>query len=319
VAQLSTLRGYVRDELGELTAGRWSDAQLNSWLNRGVDYLAAEYYRGKCWQLLLPMHRDITYTLTASTATYSVYDMIATIYSTALGRYQDVSYYGFIKAILGNYICHEASVEELNRVLATYGEYAPTTTEPYIAVWGCDKTETTLAYKSGTTDIRTSLDQQILGFSSSATALLSRLGTLTGGTFASGSAAGKLYLHEVSGTFANSEVLYCTQDGVLSGWSTANGSPITEDHHKLPFITLYPTPTTAETLHFYWLREPIAMSAATDVPYVSNSDELLILYAAARAWKADRNFEMHAGFWQEFNMELQKKIANYTETAFQSL
>ena len=98
---------------------------------------------------------------------------------------------------------------------------------------------------------------------------------------------------------------------------TIDDAAAAEDHNNCPIFELYPTPTTAATLKLWWIIKPIAMSAATDTPYVPyDCDELLILYGAARAWKANRNFDMHAAMWQEFMTELQKKVANYQEAMF---
>jgi len=76
MSNLSTLRGYVRDELSETTAGRWSDTQLNSWLNRGVRYLANVFLDASCWDLLSKLSRKVEYTLTANQDEYSVFDII---------------------------------------------------------------------------------------------------------------------------------------------------------------------------------------------------------------------------------------------------
>lgn len=315
MAQLSILRNYVRDELGEMTAGRWSDPQLNSWLNRGVDYLVAEYKRTKCWDLLQSIARTVDYTLTIGQDTYSVYDILLTANSEVQYDY-NLSYYGFIRAQLGNYLCEKLSIEEYHRAIAN-GEYNATTSEPKIIFYGADKTEGFLSFITGV--VEPMEDEKIIGGTSAAEAYIAKTPTVDTGSWGS-NAAGSLWLYRQTGTFSAAESLTICRDVTCSEFAV-NGATdtVAQNHGKVPFVIIKPTPTSASTLSFWWLREPVLMVENDDIPYVDNSDELLILYATARAWKADRNFDMHRQYLLEFNQELQKKMANYSEPVFQAV
>lgn len=331
MAALSVLRGYVRDELGELTAGRWSDTQLNSWLNRGVDYLAAEYYRSKCWKLLKPMTHKSIYTLTTTNDvenndTWSVFSIINNLdywHSAEDGGYDlptlVTNYYGFVKAMLGNYNCEEASIDEFHRLHATAGEYHPATTTPYITFWGIDETEDIIDYSGGGTYVPKEGD--LLEEDTATplwTAYLHKY-NIESGTLAAGTAAGYMMIHTgttLTGAAAAQTIDVGTKTDICT---LASDGYLAEDHGKLPYVTFRPAIAADTELSFWWLEDPDTMSAATDTPSIDVSDELLVLYAAARAWKADRNFDMHASMWQEFNQELQKKLQAFQEVTLYSL
>ena len=158
MAALSTLRGYVRDELGELTAGQWSDSQINSWLNRGVDYCVAEFFRGKCWKLLRKLIKDKSYTVPVSETEHSMWQVID---NKRTGGSATNTWYGFVHAMLGNYVLHVGTMEEFHRLNATTGEYEPSTTEPWLIFTGYDRGEKYLSYTSGS--VEPAMDGYLLG------------------------------------------------------------------------------------------------------------------------------------------------------------
>jgi len=318
MAQLSTLRGYVRDELSEQTAGIWTDAQLNSYLNRGVEYCVGEFYRGKCWQLLRELTKDATYTVPTSETRHSMWQLID---NKTSGGSATNTWYGYIHGMLGNYVLHKASLPEFHRLNATTGEHKPSTTEPYIVFDGYDRATKIIGYDSGSTE--PAIDGQIVGADGGATANIAFVPPPTSGSWTGGDAAGELYLRNDSDTYTDDEVLnyYAPDESSLSSdIATCNGTLITESHDNVPLFSLYPSLSSTASLKIWWLNKPTAMSAATDTPDVPyDCDELLVLYATARAWKANRNFDMHAAMWAEFTQELQRKVANYQELTFKSL
>jgi len=329
MAQLSTLRGRVRDELSEQTAGIWLDTQLNSWLNRGVEYLVSEYYRGKCWQLLQPITRYTTYSLTTSNDvvdddTWSLYQVLNNwTYWHDAGSDTKVptkltNYYGYVHGMLGNYVLHEANVKEFHRLHATTGEYAPSTTTPWIIFWGKDRTHGIIEYSGGGTYEPKEGDYMYDAADEDNFATYIHKIKVDTGTWAGGDAAGYMTIYDSSGTAVSAMTLRIGEEADVATLGDCQHFDDI-DHGDLPYFTIRPALTATTTLHFWWLEDPTEMSAATDEPQVDNSDELLVLYATARAWKANRNFDMHAAMWQEFQVELQKKIANYQELTFKSL
>jgi hypothetical protein len=315
---LSTLRGYVRDELGEQTAGRWTDAQLNSWLNRGVDYTLGHLHRGKCYSLMRELIKYTTYTLDTGYQEYTFWDVIN---NAGLEEPENSTntWFGFVQMNFGNYVCHVASQEEWHRLNATTGEHAPTTYEPWIYFSGYDRTTKYLTYTSGSTS--PAFDGELTGNTGGATAQIAIPHPPHSGTFSGGDAAGDFYIYNDSGTFESETLNYLAPKGSASVSDIATiTAAASASVHDCPLFQIWPTPATAETVKLWWINKPDAMSAATDTASLPDEcDELLILYAAARAWKADRNFDMHAAMWQEYQQELKTKIDNYQEVVFRGL
>jgi len=214
----------------------------------------------------------------------------------------------------GDYQCQKISIEEYHRALDS-GEYNASTDNPFIMFYGNDMTTYKVAFTSG--DREPNVDDMVKGATSLATAYVSMTPTVTSGSWTLGTAAGTLWLRDKTGTFQSENLdLYPSNitSKVDTDFATIGSDLTAEDHGQCPIIILKPTPTAADTLTFWWARPPVDMSAATDLPYLpENCDELLVLYAAARAWKANRNFEMHAAMWQELQNEIKTLIQKYSE------
>ena len=317
MAALSTLRGYVRDELGELTAGRWSDAQINSWLNRGVDYCIAEFHRGKCYEMLREIIKYTTYTLNTSYQEYTFWDVI----NNSLASTSESStntWFGYIQAMQGDYIYHIADAEEWHKLNATTGEHAPTSYEPWIYFSGHDRTTKYLSYSTILKTNEPDTDELVTGGTGAATARIAIKVPPDDGTWAVGSFTGQFYIYDDSGTFEaeNLDLTPLKGSAAVEDVVTITGAAVASVH-DCPLFQVWPTPASADTFKLWWLNKADTMSAATDTPSLPNEcDELLVLYATARGWKAEGRQDMHTAFWQEFMQELLKKVDNYRETVF---
>ena len=318
MAALSTLRGYVRDELGELTAGRWSDSQLNSWLNRGVDYTIEELYNAKCWKLLRKIIKNDTYTVPTSETEHSMWQIIDNKVS---GGSATNTWYGYVHGMLGNYVLHQADMEEFHRLNATTGEFAPTTYEPWIVFTGYDRGETVLTYTSGSQ--KPAIDAMLEGSTDGATSYVAFVPPPTSGSFSGGDAAGEFYLRDTTGTWnvSTDDIDYYAPTGAakVSDIGTTPAET-TESHDNCPIFSLYPSLSSTASLKIWWCNKPTAMSAATDTPDLPyDCDNLIIWWATGQAWQADRNFDMADRLMAKYERELQKKIARYQEVVFRGL
>lgn len=309
---LSTLRGYVRDEIGELTAGRWSDSQLNSWLNRGITYSAAELHRGKAYPMLQGLLKYVTYTLSTSYQEYTFWDVINNSMVSSPESSTN-TWFAYVHGSLDNYPLEVATQEEWHRLNATTGEHAPSTTQPYIYFSGKDRTTKFLTYTSGSTE--PAQDGKVIGATGAAEALIAVKTPPQGGTWSGGDAAGDLYIYDDTGTFESENLNYQAPKGSTTTEDIATiAAAATASVHDCPLFQIWPVLTSSATMKLWWLNKAGTLSAATDTSDLPvECDEMLVLFAAARAWKADRNFDMFNAYWQEFQQELVKKVDTYRQ------
>ena len=314
MAALSTLLANTRYELGEITAGRWSDTQITAWLNRGVDHLAGEFQRGNCYELLRPLIKYVEYTMDVDYTEYTMWDIINNE-TTSKTETNTNTWFGYIHGMLGNYPLERATAQEYHRLTATYGEYNPTTTKPYIYFSGFDRTTKYLAYTAG---FEPAQDGILLGATSGAKARVALDVPQVSGAWGT-TAAGYYYIYGDSGTFQSEVLSYRAPKGsvTVANFASIAAAATVESHANCPTFKIFPTLTTADTLKVWFLNKPTAMSAATDTPHVPyDCDNLLIWWAAAQAWQADQRFEMSDRLNQKFEMELQKKIQDFQQTTF---
>jgi hypothetical protein len=314
MAALSVLRSYVRDELGELTAGRWSDTQLNSWLNRSVNYLVDEFKRGKCYELLRPNIKYVEYTLDVDYTEYTMWDVINNE-TLSKAETNTNTWYGYIHGMIGNYPLHVADAEEYHRLTATYGELRPSSTCPYIYFSGYDRTTKYLAFTSG---YEPEQDGVLIGETSEAKARVAIDIPQASGAWGT-TAAGYYYIYGDSGTFEEEILSYRAPGSTATQTTFASiaAAAVAESHNNCPTFKLFPTLTTADTLKVWFINKPTAMSAATDYPDAPyDCDNLMIWWTAAQAWQADRNFDMSDRLMAKFDRELAKKIEDYRQTTF---
>jgi len=317
MAALSVLRSSVRDELGELTAGRWSDTQLNSWLNRGVDHLVGEFHRGKCYELLRPLIKYVEYTLNTSYTEYTMWDVINNSLATTTQSSTN-TWYGYIHGMLGNYPLHVADAKEYHRLIATYGEFAPSTTTPWIYFSGKDRATKYLAYTNILKTTEPVNDGKLTGATGGATAYIAIKRPPNGGTWQVGVEAGTFYIYGDTGAFQAENLNYIAPKASASEAAIVTIAGVAvASVHDCPTFQIFPTLTTAAAIKLWFLNKPTAMSAATDIPDLPyDCDNLLVWWATAQAWQADQRFEMSDRIGAKFEMELQKKITDFKQTTF---
>ena len=130
---LTTLESDIRDEIGEISAGRWSQAQIVRAINRTTESLISTFVTNNCWQILMHLTKEISYKLDGSRS-YSLY--------TVIGNSTD--FYTIVNAYLGDANRADTriikvGIDEFHRICDN-PEYNVDVGNPYYTLWKYDST-----------------------------------------------------------------------------------------------------------------------------------------------------------------------------------
>lgn len=303
-AKLITDIGY---ELGVTisTTTRWTTAMVTRWLQAAVEKALAEFYVNRCWNPLTQLQAIAEYSLDGSTTEYSVYTIIGS----------STNYYNHIPNAtkLGSDPVTEVGIPDEYKIQTT-GEYYRDYQRPYMVFMECDTTtgygnlpkvrvrpyqstqtlyfpyikrpgSAMLGFDSGgTTEI--AAGNTITGGTSGATATVDGVGTLSSGTWAGGDAAGILYISSVTGVWQDNEAIKVSS--VDCGTTYGDNGDLGTEY--LPF----------------------GYGKARS-PFPNYCDDLLLYFAASRAYVGDRNHPEWQRLWGLYQSELNSIISKYIE------
>ena len=128
---LTTLEADVRDEIGEATAGRWTQPQVVRAINRTAESLIVTFVTNNCWQLLLHLTKEVSYQLDGSRS-YSLYSVLG----------DSTDFYTIVNAYLGNATRPDTRIirvgpDEFHRICDS-PEYSVSVSHPYCTLWKYD-------------------------------------------------------------------------------------------------------------------------------------------------------------------------------------
>lgn len=106
-----------------------STTSASAHLNASLKKVVGDLLLGRCWEPLGLLTKEAEYTMDGSTEWYSLY--------TLLGSSDD--YYAFVGGTMGDYPLHVVTIEEEAKT-KVIGEYAPSTSVPYMLFWTYDAT-----------------------------------------------------------------------------------------------------------------------------------------------------------------------------------
>lgn len=87
-------------------------------------------------------------------------------------------------------------------------------------------------------------------------------------------------------------------------------------HGNLPKFELRPTPTTADTCYFYYLRNQLTLSADVDIPYLLGCDDIIEDLAKAYLTLQDKDPRQLRDYLLIFNDQLDSIVAIHAKPEF---